>query len=1221
MSKQWVYMYYIQRLCWLHRWVFSESLRLFTLSSILYIMRSTKCTSCTNGRFGHMCQYQCTEDCDNGNCDSSKASCLCNSNFAGEKCDQCVAWYFGNDCKQRCSEGCSISCNRFYGSCTCKAGWAGNRCDTCADNYFGYMCNGQCNSNCVTCTGEYNCQHCIAGRYGYNCQNRCGKGCINNSCDIHSGYCQCKSSNFVGSTSFLYCHECIPGQYGQTCELRCPHKCHNCDNEYNCSSCTIGYFGESCQIPCPDGCEGNTCKKEDGSCESCRRGYFGRNCSVSCPDSCLLCDQHGFCSECKPGYSNTREQCSCRTDICVNPLNCNACANTSYFEHNNECCLCNLDNCVSCATTADTVNCKMCKGGNFPNPNGQCETCSFQCVNTECDSSSGKCLQGCIHGYWNNTCDQKCDPECLSCKQTDGSCTHCKNNTKFGPYCRLECSTTCKHSVCGFDGHCTNGCMTNTYGKRCENTCNGYCITQNNRTVCSEETGMCLYGCQTGYNGSFCPQVMEVEAEKHPSSTAAIGGGIGGGIIALAVIVIVGLFLLRKRRVNLGKKSQPPEKELENLSALYATVNKGRASQVDYANDNTGNFHSVTIIENPTHQNRPPNAPGKETSHTLTENNLEIDEDDASAREIAVIFEESGGVYYNSAKEVSKFKLHVADLPEYVRNISLKDLEEEFQKIPYGLVKPFAVSQTKLNIHRNRYKGIYPYDDTRVVVRGGNSDYINASYIDGFGKRNAYIATLGPMAKQLGEFGQFWRMVWQQKVEKIVMLTNLVEGMKTKCEQYWPDYHQRQIYGEIEVVCKVKELYADFIWRQFALSKNSEERNLHHLQFTSWPDKDIPDDVTSVIEFRQRVNALPSTFDGPVVVHCSAGVGRTGTYIALDILTKEGETKRVIDIPGCVLNMRQNRPNMIQTLSQYKYLHQALVNTLTLDCLLIRRGNFSEYMEKSSKQDIHEQFEKMHLNHEQKSDSELQATERNRVMTKKNRKHADIPGDSDYINAIYINSLMTKHRFLVAQTPLPDTVSDFIALALQENCSCIVSMEAHMAKHKGIGLYFPGDNQTMTTDKVSVRSTTDQSANHFVKRILHFEPEGKTKKDVTVPHYEYLDWDTKHNVPKSVELFLAFIKEVEDVCKSSPLKGPILLHCLNGAGKSGLLCVVSTLLEQLSEDNEVSVVNVVQKVRAGRPLAIPNKEQFYFCYECVLHSVNATDNAVYYNIAGDIQRE
>ncbi|XP_052763723.1 receptor-type tyrosine-protein phosphatase S-like [Mya arenaria] len=789
--------------------------------------------------------------------------------------------------------------------------------------------------------------------------------------------------------------------------------------------------------------------------------------------------------------------------------------------------------------------------------------------------------------------------------------------------------------MCDISGNCTYGCILNMYGKQCENICEKYCTPKDNKTLCSEKTGMCLYGCDTGFRGLFCPKVIETVAETQTSSTAALGGGIGVGVVALAAIVVVGLILLRRRRVNMSNRRKTPEKEPENLSALYATVNKRRASHVENANEDSDNSHSVTFIENPNYQSPQPKRSVKERTPIFSEDNLEIDEDDASAREIAVKFEENGGVYYNNANEVSKIKIHAANLQEYVQNLSSKHTEEEFQKIPYGLVKAYEVSQTKLNMHKNRYRGIYPYDDTRVLVRGGVTDYINASYIDGYRKRNAYIATLGPMAKQLSDFGQFWQMVWQQEVEKIVMLTNLEEGKKTKCEQYWPDQHQSKLYGATEVVCKVEKQYAYFIWRQFTLSKNSEERKLHHLQFTSWPDKDIPDDVTSVIEFRQRVNALPSIFDGPVVVHCSAGVGRTGTYIALDILTNEGEAEGAIDIPGCVLNMRQNRPNMIQTLSQYKILHQALVHTLTLDCAMIRREHFVEYMEKSSKQTIQKQFENMQLSHQNMSDEELQAIAINRLLTKKNRKHADIPGDSnrphlslfletgesDYINAIYINSLKTKHRFLVAQTPLPGTVADFIALAVQETCSCIVSMEAHLEKDKGVGLYFPGDKQTMKKAKVSVRSTTDQITRHFVKRYLHFELEGKTKKDVTIPHYEYLDWDTKHNVPKSPELFIAFINEVEDVFKASHLKGPILLHCLNGAGKSGLFCVVSTLLEHLSVDNEVSVVNAVQRVRARRPLAIPNKEQFYFCYECVLHSVNTVDNVVYYNISGGILRE
>ncbi|WAR16664.1 PTPRS-like protein [Mya arenaria] len=827
------------------------------------------CTSCKPGYYSnkgvcHECVYKllgctCTYTqncigCINGYFLKSNICSPCPHNCitctTSTQCTSCTEGRFGNICQYQCSEGCFRTCHTIDGSCKCKEGWAGDRCDKCDDRYFGNMCSEQCRNSCSSCTGDYNCQRCTPGYYGAYCQYKCGKGCINDSCDIKSGHCQCKNNKFIKSKASGYCYECVSGQYGPMCEQNCPKMCKTCKNETNCVSCNVGYFGKTCKKTCPVRCKENTCKKKDGSCFTCKPGYFGMFCENICPESCQLCDQYDSCSECKAGYSNTQKQCTCRTDICLNSVGCDSCTNISYYANDNECCLCSINHCVSCTKTIDNIHCKTCRKGYFPHNNGQCKTCNSQCVDNECDPSSGRCLQGCTHGYWNQTCDIRCDPECVSCDQADGSCSKCKYNTKYGPSCKLECSNTCENSMCDIYGNCTNGCITNKFGKQCENTCDEHCTPNENKTICSEKTGMCFYGCQTEFRGTFCPQVVfDTEAGKQNWSIAALGVGIAGGVVVLAAIVVVGLFLLRRSRVNLRIISKAHGKEPENLLEMYAKVNNG----TENSKGDTDNSLSVTVIGMPTYQSPTTNRSGNERTPILTEDNLEIvmlsecddisDEDDASARESAIIFEENGGFYFNNAEEISKIKLNVTDLPEYVHNICITDLEEEFQKIPYD-------------------------DDTRVLVRGGETDYINASFIDGFRRRNAYIATLGPMAKQLGDFGQFWRMVWQQKVEKIVMVTNLVEGKKTKCEQYWPDHYQRNVFGDIKVVCKDEKLYTNFIWRNFTLFKNSEKRSLHHLQFTSWPDKDIPDDVTSFIEFRQRVNALASTFDGPVVVHC-----------------------------------------------------------------------------------------------------------------------------------------------------------------------------------------------------------------------------------------------------------------------------------------------------------------------------------------------------------------
>ncbi|WAR16871.1 hypothetical protein MAR_031465 [Mya arenaria] len=315
-----------------------------------------------------------------------------------------------------------------------------------------------------------------------------------NKCDLYDGKCN---------------YRCLNGYWSDMCNKKCKHpNCKRCAryDGSDCLECKTGFYSTNCGHTCPEGCEGNDCEKEYGSCTSCIRGFYGEHCNISCPTSCRECDRDGLCSECNRGFTNAKKQCTCRTDICANSENCGSCTNTSYLAIKNECCMCNLENCASCAKLFDIINFKICKRGYFVHGNGYCKTCNSQCVDNKCNSASGRCLHGCITGYWNNTCDKECEPECLSCNQADGSCTQCKKNTTYGPKCRLECSTSCKHSMCDIDGHCTNGCISKRFGKQCENKCEEYCKRKDNTTLCSEITGMCLYGCVNGYRGRYCPK-------------------------------------------------------------------------------------------------------------------------------------------------------------------------------------------------------------------------------------------------------------------------------------------------------------------------------------------------------------------------------------------------------------------------------------------------------------------------------------------------------------------------------------------------------------------------------------------------------------------------------------------------------------------------------------------------------------------------------------------
>ncbi|XP_052762025.1 receptor-type tyrosine-protein phosphatase S-like, partial [Mya arenaria] len=747
--------------------------------------------------------------------------------------------------------------------------------------------------------------------------------------------------------------------------------------------------------------------------------------------------------------------------------------------------------------------------------------------------------------------------ECLQCNQTDGKCSLCSEGYSL-------------HE----NGSC-NGCSGNFYGHFCNIKCPENCQQCETKTSCNNG-GKCTYGCDDGYKGDDC-----TGSDKQDNVAAESPVGYIVGIVTVVVIigVVVAVFFLRQRLARLSPS---------HTNGSMNTTVKADVIVENKNNSNEGNERNNrdSIDSNQRHQASTSSSVNQPTS--ICEIDLEFDKDSIHEAE------STPGVYYNNSVALQRPKVSVDGLVEYVDSLTQDDIKVAFEKFPQGLIKPYVHSQRSGNLQRNRYKGIYPYDDCRVKIRDEDTDYINASFIDGYKKRKEYIATLGPMSQQLGdEFKPFWRMVWQQKVEKIVMVTNLIENGTGKCEQYWPNVATNKMYGEFRIRCHSEDMYAEFTRRALTIAKSSEERSIYQLHFTCWPDKGIPDDVTAIIEFRQRVLNTPTAYKGPTVVHCSAGVGRTGTYIALDILTKEGETEGAVDIPGCVVNMRQNRPNMIQTMEQYQYLHKAVVYSLTFNCTPIKAEQFQQYMKTTRRADLNRQFQQLQHTVEQRSKQEANAVKRNKEHLAKNRANADIPGDenrprlylrlesgsSDYINAVYIHGFKEKRRFLVAQTPLPETVNAFLTLVVQENCSCIVSFEPDMDKQRNVGIYYPAENmQVLKKGSFEVSSSRETRKSHYAMRNLKIRHTGATGRlpEKTLSHIQFTEWDEIKNVPLSVKNFLTFLNDVEETANKQK-DGPILLHCFDGAGRTGLFCVVSMLLRKMAIEHEVSVLNAVRK--------------------------------------------
>ncbi|XP_052764646.1 receptor-type tyrosine-protein phosphatase kappa-like isoform X2 [Mya arenaria] len=1009
------------------------------------------------------------------------------------------------------------------------------------------MCTAKCYSACKECTNGSSCSICPSGKSGQYCDK---------SCNTITGNC---------------------------IDITCPQACTSCVSSTQCKGCTVGRFGSICNYTCPANCFGG-CVQSSGVCNACSHGYYGSNCHRAC-NYCYGsdCTQNGECLKCYPGYFGTFCNLTC-------PSTCSANCN----QVDGSCTLICPSNCLSCS---DKTLCTKCKNIYYGFVCGL--LCSPMCKQGLCDIQSGYCVECNSSSNYGNFCNTTCSSACSTngCERQTGGCKGCIDDTVYGTFCNITCNTNCKDQMCSqLNGHCTNGCISNYYGSTCYNICSENCANSTTESKCDSK-GKCNSGCIDGFIGDTCTSGSEKNVKR---DAAAIGGGVGGVVLLALVAVLVAIFLKRRKSKPYEDRSEEIDNEYHTIDSLHGekqgSINATAARSLATTNPSYNNVSDTVMLDG-----------GLESA--TDDDDLEIDLDEErrfEKRKLTKKVEEN--VYYIGIQDIEKRKVRVEELAAFVAGKTLDYYGEEFDKFSDGLTRSCDAAKLPRNRAKNRYKGIYAYDATRVKVTGFDTDYINANYIDGFKERNAYIASLGPMSKQMGDFGMFWNMIWQQKVEKIVMVTNLMEEGKEKCEQYWPNIGTILTYSGVKVTCQSEYEYAEFTRRLLLLNDGESERQLHHLHFTAWPDRGIPEDVTALIEFRHRVLNSPAHLGGPTLVHCSAGIGRTGTYIALDILTKEGNSNKAVEIPGCIINMRQNRPNMVQTAEQYEFLHLALVYTLTFNCEQIPGKQIQDYMIETSKGDLIRQLKKIKDTPHVHTTDEVVAIERNKTEKGRNRSEADIPGDeyrprlylgirhgdSDYVNAVFVHAFQAKPKYIVAQSPMPNTVLDFLTLAYQENCSCIVSFEQSDGK-KDIGEYYPADNQELKKDQLSISCGRDKVKNEYsIQKWLTIEFKGSTQSEggkSTLRHFEFTDWNQTGNVPRNPANYVAFLRDV----KMASSNGPVLVHCRDGGSKSGLFCVMAFLLAKMVVEHEA---------------------QFDFCHDCVLEFVRSFKT--YSNFSEDI---
>uniref|UniRef100_A0A8I5ZXQ0 Receptor-type tyrosine-protein phosphatase S n=1 Tax=Rattus norvegicus TaxID=10116 RepID=A0A8I5ZXQ0_RAT len=562
----------------------------------------------------------------------------------------------------------------------------------------------------------------------------------------------------------------------------------------------------------------------------------------------------------------------------------------------------------------------------------------------------------------------------------------------------------------------------------------------------------------------------------------------------------------------------------------------------------------------------------------------------------------------------------ITDMAEHMERLKANDslkLSQEYESIDPGQQFTWEHSNLEANKPKNRYANVIAYDHSRVILQPlegiMGSDYINANYVDGYRRQNAYIATQGPLPET---FGDFWRMVWEQRSATVVMMTRLEEKSRVKCDQYWPN-RGTETYGFIQVTLLDTMELATFCVRTFSLHKNgsSEKREVRHFQFTAWPDHGVPEYPTPFLAFLRRVKTCNPPDAGPVVVHCSAGVGRTGCFIVIDAMLERIRTEKTVDVYGHVTLMRSQRNYMVQTEDQYSFIHEALLEAVGCGNTEVPARSLYTYIQKLAQVEPGEHVTGMEL------DCQLTPTHTHLPCNKfKNRLVNILPYESsrvclqpirgvegsDYINASFIDGYRQQKAYIATQGPLAETTEDFWR-ALWENNSTIVVM---LTKLREMGRekchqYWPAERSARYQYFV-VDPMAEYNMPQYILREFKVT-DARDGQSRTVRQFQFTDWP-EQGAPKSGEGFIDFIGQVHKTKEQFGQDGPISVHCSAGVGRTGVFITLSIVLERMRYEGVVDIFQTVKVLRTQRPAMVQTEDEYQFCFQAALEYLGSFDH-------------
>ncbi|KAL4220594.1 Tyrosine-protein phosphatase non-receptor type 4 [Mactra antiquata] len=1203
---------------------------------------------CQVGYAGDDCSYTCPDNCHPSTvsgadmCNITSGECLagCKYGFTGSNCSTPCPTNCAPDLQYTNLEVCSADTNECLFGCI--YGFSGQDCSIeCPSNCGMYPAEGPqmtCNESSLVCTNGCNVTY--TGPY---CNESCSTGC--NRCDNPTECTECKTEFYRSNEKCYNCPwQCSPPSQTNTTLSTCRETDGRCE-----FGCIDGYYGLRCKDRCSSTCKDDLCERVGGTCTlGCVTNDFtGLTCDKRCNDGCiqLECNQQGACLH------------GCDTlvwgDLCDEP--CNANCNIAPPGATNVC------------NRSDGTCLYGCKNDIYWD--NQCtEACSAYCFNGTCDQMTGNCSNGCnsdtVYGM---DCETPCNENCLNgtCFRDGGECKLGCEDGWYGEHCDKECGANCFNDVCDRDdGTCLNDCDNQWYGSYCTELCSLTCV---NRT-CYMDTGNCSLGCVFGSAGAKC-DIVDIPPTHGPPEEIDtvwiyVGIGIGAAIIIGIMITIIlvarrrKIIIERRRRTTMyenfpdgqngtqevetrRKKKKGPVARITQLLVENPLALLMRGNRDQNSDDDTGAFTNIAVDDLLELVIQAEESGGNEEFERLKSGLTKPHEESRKLENLALNFfgrvypydenrvilgqgrknvqngvEQRGIIKTNAQNErkgtgrsvhFKQFRLS-ASYSLNINNAINQDTEGKDTTVQQENSSDNNDGVVVLNAKRDENAHVQTRKDTSSPQ---TRDYINASYIKAQDGTVGFIATQAPAKSAVNDF---WLMVWEQSSPMIVMLTSIVDDETSQCERYWPDTGSSATYGSIQVTCESCDEYVIQTIRRLTIKHDNEDEviNVVHHQFTDWPDNGCPASAISFIDFHQKYRSIKDTTSktGPVVVHCTAGIGRTGVFIGLDYLYDEGLATGYVNIYKCVENLREQRVDMVHGSHQYDFLYKALAQTFALECQLVNRSSLQDALTRLRTVDI-EHGGNSRLDYLFKNIRDSLVLDTSDIATldviqerrRKDRPTSDVPDmkyradlpNGSYINAVVFNTYKQRDTMVATQMPTPETLGDFCQLILHRKCETVVMLNQCDPNDKTLGYYWTKHKKHITIGNLKITNIEEDKKSDvdYIMRTLKIEQKQEnTVHEVTM--IQYKGWKTIEHVPTTNNL-LHLIKLCRQyVNKSSDRR--LLVHCMNGSEQSGLVCALYNILDQLDTENEICITSIVRHILARLPAAITSAEQLEACF-------------------------